>query len=487
MAAGMTAGVILGQIPVLSTTPVRALATLLLLTAVFGSLFHVVAKLLDGRATYGRTLLAVLEGASIVFLACSALALAGRLLAAAVPAISAEAVNVVFHYPLAAYLLALYAAFAVRNAHQLAWPRAALFLLVALGLAGGALFLLTVNLLPWGLTEEPEARTRSFTLVPVEEPPAAATLPPGGTGSFEGAGGKLISYGVYDRLREHPTGENRVVVISSGRTENRHLYAETIDVLRQRGYTVYIHDHRGQGASGRLIRGDEARQRSHVGTFDDYVADLKTFVETVVKKTKPAPKLYLLAHSMGGGVAALYLERQSDPIFNAAALVTPMNGAEIPAKELLCALNELVPDEALGYYALGQRGFDPALRFEENDLTHSPVRHAGKSAVYAKANELAIGGVTHGWFRAACKAGPLTVKNAGKLNTPVLLFQAGGDTAVDNEAQEEFARNANGRVYGYLVPHAYHALLMEHDVYRRPVMEMIVRFFDRDGANPATC
>jgi lysophospholipase len=474
-AAGIAAGVILGQIPAVSTTPIRALATIALLAVIFGSVFHVFAKLLDGPARYGKTLLAVLESLSAIFLLCSALALAGRLLSLAIPAISGDVVNVVFYYPLAAYVLAVYAAFAVSNTHQLTFPRAAVFLVFALGLSGYGLFWLTTHLLPWGVKIE-SATAAKFARLPIEEHASPFTLP-ADSSQFTTGDGVPISYGVYPRLNNHATQENRIVVISSGRTENRGLYAETIDALRRGGYTVYIHDHRGQGFSGRML---SDRQRSHVGSFDDYVADLETFITRIGHdfKGEEKPKLYLLAHSMGGAVASLYLEK-NDNVFKAAALVTPMNGAKIPLKTVLCPLNKLVPDEALGYYALTRGGFDNGIPFEEDDLTHSLVRHDSKSALYANDQKLAVGGITHGWFRAACDAGPRTIANAGKIKSPVLLFQASHDTAVDNEAQEEFAKNANGKVQLIVVPQAYHAILMEHDIYRRPVMEKILEFFDK--------
>ena len=51
------------------------------------------------------------------------------------------------------------------------------------------------------------------------------------------------------RCIEHPTPLG-FVVISSGRTESLLKYDETVYDLHSAGYSVFIHDHRGQGLSG---------------------------------------------------------------------------------------------------------------------------------------------------------------------------------------------------------------------------------------------
>ena len=54
--------------------------------------------------------------------------------------------------------------------------------------------------------------------------------------------GVKIRYRIFER-----SSQKAAVVISSGRTECMFKYDETIYDLYQKGYSVYIHDHRGQG------------------------------------------------------------------------------------------------------------------------------------------------------------------------------------------------------------------------------------------------
>ena len=92
------------------------------------------------------------------------------------------------------------------------------------------------------------------------------------------------------------------VVISSGRIESLVKYKELVYELYQNGYSVFIHDHRGQGMSGRLALN---LQIGYVSDFDDYLQDLNIFVEQVVKPNSVA-QLKLLCHSMGSAIGALY-------------------------------------------------------------------------------------------------------------------------------------------------------------------------------------
>ncbi len=57
-----------------------------------------------------------------------------------------------------------------------------------------------------------------------------------------------IKYRIFERA-----DEKAAIVISSGRTECMFKYEETIYDLYEEGYSVYIHDHRGQGFSGPTI------------------------------------------------------------------------------------------------------------------------------------------------------------------------------------------------------------------------------------------
>lgn len=304
------------------------------------------------------------------------------------------------------------------------------------------------------------------------------------TGTFKGQEDKDIKYIKFPFIgRNRNAHEKGAIVISSGRTEGYILYPELIYDLGKQGYSIYIHDHRGQGFSERMTQDS---QKGHIDSFENYVKDLKTFVDTVVKP-KDHPNLFLLAHSMGGGIASLYIEEYPTD-FKAAVLVTPMHEPLLPvigkdATKYICAVAESLPIYPQDGYAKGQGPYSLTL-FKDNDLTHSKVRYEKKLAILNEntINETAkVGGPTHNWIREACKAGKKARADAVKISIPVLLLQASEDTAVRPEAQSEFCEKVNSGKNGklcnsYVVEKAYHAILIEADTFRIPALTKALDF-----------
>jgi lysophospholipase len=76
------------------------------------------------------------------------------------------------------------------------------------------------------------------------------------------------------------------------------------------------------------------RQIGHVVRFDDYVEDFNTFVREVVAKRKHK-RLLLLAHSMGGGIASVYLDRYPGDFAKAALGDVQVGSNDYPQLVLL--------------------------------------------------------------------------------------------------------------------------------------------------------
>ena len=95
-----------------------------------------------------------------------------------------------------------------------------------------------------------------------------------------------------------PEGEPRAaIVVVHGVFEHSGRYTQLADDLNRRGYAVYAMDLRGHGRS----EGDRAMIRS----FDLYLDDVELFLERVTARQTGKP-VFLLGHSMGGAVAALF-------------------------------------------------------------------------------------------------------------------------------------------------------------------------------------
>ena len=119
-------------------------------------------------------------------------------------------------------------------------------------------------------------------------------------GSFEGFGGIKI----FTRAWRPAASPHGVVVISHGFNSHSGQYEWVAAAAGVQGLAVYALDHRGRGRSG--------GERFFVHSVDEYVDDLKTFVDAV-KTREPGLPVFLLGHSAGGVVACVYaLENQDE-------------------------------------------------------------------------------------------------------------------------------------------------------------------------------
>ena len=110
------------------------------------------------------------------------------------------------------------------------------------------------------------------------------------------------------------------VLIVHGFTENAFKYSELIWSLLHLHFSVVAYDQRGHGRSW---RDEDIRIPSvtHVNCFSEYVDDLKIICDTFRPRT--SMPFLVFAHSMGGAVVSLFLERYPD-VFSAAVLSSPM-------------------------------------------------------------------------------------------------------------------------------------------------------------------
>lgn len=270
-------------------------------------------------------------------------------------------------------------------------------------------------------------------------------------GQFESFDSTKIQY--YRAV--HPDAK-AVVVMVHGFCEFFGKFHETAYNFWENGYTVYFIELRGHGGSGRSV---EETDVVDVKDFSEYVEDLKCLLDKVVLPQTPGiqtradpgkngrPNLLLYAHSMGGCVGTLFLEKHPE-YFCAAVLTSPMlkmSFGETPSwqvKLLLLASKvrgwkeELMP---------GMQKFDPEKPDFEGSGSTSMTRFRYQ---FDLRKDPMTGGIytmnaaTWNWGRAAMEATQELAKNAEKIRIPVLLCQAGKDVYVDNEGQDEFAKKA---------------------------------------------
>lgn len=329
---------------------------------------------------------------------------------------------------------------------------------------------------------------------------------------------------IHHRSYVHRAETRGGLLLVAGFTEGMAHYQELIHDLVAQGWSVYMHDHRGQGWSSRLLSGADEGDKGHLDQFDHLVADFGQFLALVqAQRAGRRGPLVAIAHSMGGAVLALHLAQQADSTpLAAAALVTPMfepsvghtglgAGADraaerwceryatrlpfslpalsaarvegLPFDEARAAFEARVaaglgPEEALGHSLprLQQRWADRAQRCAA--ATEPTAR------VHCGHEDARVEGPTLRWVAQACSAarqarGP----QAAQITRPVLLLQGGQDSVVEPQAQQVFCARVAG-CQGYVLPQARHGLLFEQDALRSAALTAMLRFFERAGAGP---
>lgn len=291
--------------------------------------------------------------------------------------------------------------------------------------------------------------------------------------------GKMIRYARFEASGRPLKG---TIVLVQGRNECIEKYFETVGDLTARGFGVLTFDLRGQGGSDRLISDP---QRGYVESFDHYASDLEQIFEEIALPDC-RPPYYILAHSTGGLVALLA----------APAMINRVRRMVLTAPLLRFATTQMSMDRLrrlagfLYFLGLGTRYMGAGPRppgppsFATNKLTTDRGRYMRNQAIYSAHPELAMGGPTVAWIRAACRAVEKVTDPDfwGRIHIPILFIAAGADEVVSTPAIEEYAVMLRA---GSLltVDGARHELLQEADLYREQVFAAFDAFVPgSDGA-----
>ena len=324
------------------------------------------------------------------------------------------------------------------------------------------------------------------------KPWLAETVTGGKFTSFDGA---RIQY--YRALNPNAKA---VIVMVHGFCEFFGKFHEPAYNFWENGYSVYFIEQRGHGGSDRSVKEDD---HVDVSDFSEYVEDLKTFLDKVVlpqtqglftraavaggagmMSARGGNKLpvFLYAHSMGGCVSTLFLERHPE-YFKAAVLSSPMlkmTFGNIPlwqVKALMTASKLLRWDEKT---MPGQNDFDPGKPDFEGSATLSRARYDYQWDLRvdpASKGLYTMNGGTYRWGRAAWKATQELLKDEDKIRIPVLVCQAGIDAFVDNEGQDHFAQTApNAKLIRF--PKAKHEIYASGGKIQEQYFREVLGFYD---------
>ncbi|MCR5655530.1 MAG: lysophospholipase [Lachnospiraceae bacterium] len=232
---------------------------------------------------------------------------------------------------------------------------------------------------------------------------------------------------------DHPRG---VVVIVHGYCGFFGKYHEYAWYLWQAGFRVFFLEQRCHGYSdGKLPELDVI----HIDNFNTYKEDLHEFMEKVVKPASESLPLLMLAHSMGGAVGALYLEDYPMD-FRGAILSSPMlkmktgNYTPFQLKMIKFYMILFSKQKTL---SPGQHHFDPTPNFPASS-TLSEVRFLYLFGQRLEDIHYQTAGASLGWIMAAVDVEKQILKHTDRIQTPIVLMQAGMDSLVDPVGFDQF-------------------------------------------------
>jgi alpha-beta hydrolase superfamily lysophospholipase len=237
------------------------------------------------------------------------------------------------------------------------------------------------------------------------------------------------------------------LVIVHGLAEHSGRYSNVVNHFLPLGYAVYGLDHPGHGRS--------QGSRTFVEHFDDFIVTLKKFFD-LVDIWQPGLPVFLLGHSMGGLIGAVYfLDHQdelagailSGPAVKIPSYITPMT---VFIGKLL---SWLVPKFGLVQVDASGVSKDPiVVEAYEND----PLVYRGKTT--ARIGAELLNALNH------------LSRRAAEIRLPLLILQGSEDSLVDLEGGQYLYDRVSSEDKTLKI---YEGLY--HEVYNEPEHDQVLR------------
>lgn len=290
------------------------------------------------------------------------------------------------------------------------------------------------------------------------------------TDYFQRGKGELLRFFKYTADKPRDT-----VVITHGFTETLEKYDETVYYLLKRGYDIFLCEHRGHGLS---FRETEDYSLAHISRFDDYVEDFLSFVNEQVKP-QARGRLFLIAHSMGGAVGVLAMEREQG-IFDRAVMLAPMFGLNLPAPKPItyAFVRAMCAAGREKGYVIGQKPFSPVRDFKNSDCA-CEQRYDYRFDKYLKNPYMQGCAASCGWVRESIAASDALMKRQelSKIKTPILVFSGTADEVVTKSAHRRFVKEVETAKL-VVVPKGRHELFTDTALRNGALWNRVFAFFE---------
>lgn len=254
-------------------------------------------------------------------------------------------------------------------------------------------------------------------------------------GSFDGYKGLKL---YYETWLGKPS--KAIIVVTPGFAEHSGRYVHLSEYFSSQEYGVYVINTRGHGKS--------EGERAFVNSFDDFVEDLKIFIEKI-KKWEKVERIFLLGHSMGGTIVLAYALKHPEDL---KGLIT--SGAGLAIHRRLGMAVKIASKIAPKMKA--QMKIDP------NTLTHDPImvkKYVEDPLVFKFTTTRLIEQI----FSTARRL----MREAHKLQVPILMLHGESDKLVSAQGSKTFFENVQEKDKKLITyPGLYHEIFNEPE-YKR--------------------
>jgi acylglycerol lipase len=245
-----------------------------------------------------------------------------------------------------------------------------------------------------------------------------------------------------------PEGEPKaVLLIVHGLAEHSGRYMNVVNHFVPLGYGVYGIDHLGHGRSDGT--------RVYVERFEDYTDTLQIYVD-MVRQWQPDKPLFLVGHSMGGLIGALYLLDHQDELAGAvlSGPCVKVPDDVSPVTVLFGRLFSALMPRA-GLLGLEAEGVcrDPAV---VEAYVNDPLVHTGKTTARLTAELL--------------RAMVRVTAEADRITLPILLVQGSADRLVDPDGARMLYDTASSEDKQIEIYEGFY-----HEVFNEPEHDRVLR------------
>lgn len=260
-------------------------------------------------------------------------------------------------------------------------------------------------------------------------------------GFFSGVRGKQIYYQSWQ-----PDGDSKaIILIVHGLAEHCGRYMNVVDYFIPQGYAVYGLDQIGHGKS--------EGTRVYVDRFEDFIVTIKTFFD-MIRTWQPGKPVFILGHSMGSLISAVYLLEYQKELAGAIISGTMVKVPEhiTPVTVAMGRIfSALLPK--MGIVGIDAKHIcsDPAV---VDAYVNDPLVYCGKTTARLAAEML--------------KAMQSFTARASKITLPITIVQGGEDKLVnvkDSQLLYEMVSSSDKTVKIYDG--------FDHEVFNEPGRELV--------------